>query len=106
MNVHPVDFSVTVAAGAGEANTKTALGNAAGVVHGLLMLVGVKPPNASAVYDLAIYDSAGFLLYAENDMTGETATVSMEKLCNSPLRIALSNCSSDGSYAVRLYARN
>lgn len=106
MNVHPVDFSVTVASGSGEANTKTALGGAAGTIHGLLMLVGIKPPNSSAVYDLAIYDSAGYLLYAGIGMTGETATVSMEKLCNSPLRLALSNCSFDGSYAVRLYARN
>jgi hypothetical protein len=106
MNVHPTDFTITVASGSGDANTKTVLGNAAGTIHGALMMVGIKPPNALSVFDLAIYDSAGYLLYAENDMTGESATVSMEKLCNSPLRLVLSNCSYDGSYSVRLYAKN
>lgn len=106
MNVSPKDLTITVASGAGEVDTKTALGHAAGVVHGLLMLVGVKAPDASAEYDLAIYDSEGYLLYAENDMTGLTSTVSMEKLCNSSLRIVLSNCSYDGSYSARLYVKN
>ena len=107
MNVSPKDFSIVVAGGSGEANTKTALGSsAAGVIHGLLMLIGLKAPNPAAEYDLAVYDSEDYLLYAENDLTGSSATISMEKLCNSPLRIALSNCTYDGSYSVRLYVRN
>ena len=106
MNAAIRDYAITVSAGSGEVNTKTADGaTAAGVIHGLMTLIGVKAPTALAEYDLQIYDSADHLLYAENDLIGNT-TISLEKLCNSPLRIALSGASVDGSYTARLYVRN
>ena len=106
MNAAIRDYAITVAAGAGDVNTKTADGpTAAGVVHGLMTLIGIKAPSPTAEYDLQIYDSADHLLYAENDLIGSTA-ISLEKLCNSPLRIALSGASADGSYTARLYVRN
>jgi hypothetical protein len=108
MNACARDYSITVASGTGEVNTKVADGATAhGVIHGLMTMVGVKAPAAtpSAEYDLQVYDAAGYLLYAENDLIGDT-TISLEKLCNSALRIVLSGASVDGSYAIRLYVRN
>ena len=100
MNVYKRDLTVTVASNTGEVYTSAYPG---GPVHGLMTMVGVQPPAAESTYDLAIYDEAGFILYGEENLTGDT-TISLEKLCNSALRVVLSNAS-DGSYAVRLYVR-
>ena len=105
MNVGPYDYVIPVdfKFGSGEINTKTETGE---IIHGMLMLIGIKAPNAAASYDLAIYDSADYLLYAETGLSGDLTSISLEKLCNSPLRIVILNATYDGNYPIRLYVRN
>lgn len=99
MNVVIRDLAFTVAGGAGEVTTLVG-----GPLHGLMTMVGVKAPNAAAPYDIQIYDAAGYLLYAENDLIGDV-TISLEKICNSHITLKLLNASVPGSYSARLYAR-
>ena len=102
MNVNPQDYIITVAAGTGSIETKSYPG---GAVHGLMMMAAFKAPTAAAEYDIQIYDALDYLLYAENDLVG-TTSISLEKLCNSSLRIVISGATVDGSYNTRLYLRN
>lgn len=99
MNVCKRDDTIVVASGAGEVTTSIPL-------HGLITMIGVLPPAPAAAvdYDIQILDEAGYLLYAENDLVGNT-TISLEKLCNSRITVKISGASSDGSFSVRLYAR-
>jgi len=102
MNVSPKDYTITVVSTTGQVETKDLPG---GSVHGLLMFLGFKAPTAQAIYDVQVYDAADYLLYAENDLVGNTS-ISLEKLCNSSLRVVISGATVDGSYSLRLYTRN
>jgi len=100
MNVYKRDITVVVTDSVGEALTSEYPG---GPVHGLMTMMSVVSPTADSAYDVAMYDDGGHLLHGETDLTGSTS-IAMEKLCNSALRVSLSNAS-DGSYKIRLYVR-
>ena len=97
MNVCKRDETIVVSSGSGEVTTTIPL-------HGLITLIGFKPPAAGVDYDVQVLDEAGYLLYAENDLVGDT-TISLEKLCNSRITLKISGASADGSFSARLYAR-
>ena len=98
MGVNQYRFTITVSGGTGT----IALADRQ-YVFGKKMRMGIKPPNAAAIYDLLIEDNDSFLVYAENDCVGKTS-IPMEGLCNSKINITISGASYDGVYNLRLYS--
>jgi len=87
------DIIITVVAGSGT-GTFDALGE---ITH-----IAILAVSAIAVYDVSIFDSDSFLIYASTGLTGNTAATT-EKICRGINTFNVTNATVDGIYLIRLY---
>ena len=92
----PQSFDVSVTGGEGEI-TRT--------VGGLVMAVGVIPPDAAAKYDVTGYDAEGFLLYFGDDVVGNVNMAARAQIFGTH-RVVISQASHNGIYKVKLWFEN
>lgn len=100
MTVITIDYAITVASGSGDNDTPTV--PMLVVRSARINNICVNAPNATCTYDLTIEDEDGYVIYYETGITGDSSTI-CDRLCKDKINIKISNATSDGAYAVRLY---
>ena len=101
IQVIPLDYAVTVAAGTGTQAVNTAkvsvtysykIGN-----------IAIKAPTAQAAYAVNILDSDGYTIFSQTGITGDYSAA-CGRICRNNISVKITG--TDGAYSARLYMEN
>lgn len=91
--VQPILIEIPVSGGQGELAISR---------HGVVMAVGVIPPDDAAQFDIGGYDCDGFMIYYGDDLVGKSTMAARAQVYDRHL-IKITEATHDGTYKVKLW---